>query len=172
MAVHGRVLVMQLIIAVAIAAAAADRTPPPQARPNCPNHCGNLTIPYPFGIGEGCFLRNGFNLTCNETAKPPTTLWGDGSFTVTNILLAEGELQVMNYISHDCYDQQGNQRKDMYNFPSLRLQTPFTISGTRNKFIAVGCDNWAIFKGYRHYPHDEYRYITGCISVCNNFDTD
>ncbi|PRQ33188.1 putative protein kinase RLK-Pelle-WAK family [Rosa chinensis] len=171
MAVHGRMLVMQLIIAVAIAAAAADRTPPRQARPNCPDHCGNLTIPYPFGIGKGCFLRNGFNLTCNETAKPPTTLWGDGSFTVTNILLAEGELEVMNNISHDCYDKQGNQTKDMYNFPSLRLQPPFTISGTRNKFIAVGCDNWAIFKGYRHYPHDEDRYITGCITVCNNLDS-
>ncbi|KAM5584435.1 hypothetical protein ABKV19_004020 [Rosa sericea] len=172
MAVHGRMLVMQLIIAVAIAAAAAaDRTPPPQARPNCPDHCGNLTIPYPFGIGEGCFLRNRFNLTCNESAEPPTTHWSDGSFTVTNISLAEGELQVMNYISHDCYDQQGNQTEDMYNFPYLRLHPPFTISGTRNKFIAVGCDTYAIIKGYRPYPHAEDRYITGCMSVCDNLDS-
>ncbi|XP_040363058.1 wall-associated receptor kinase 2-like isoform X2 [Rosa chinensis] len=170
MAVHGRMLVMQLIIVVVIAAAAADRTPSPQAIPGCPDHCGNLTIPYPFGIGEGCFQREGFNLTCNESAEPPTTLLGDGSVTVTNILLAEGELEILSYIAYDCYDQQGNQTEDMYNSPSLQLHPSFTISETRNKFIAVGCDTCAIFKGYLPYPHDEDRYITGCVSVCDSLD--
>ncbi|PRQ33199.1 putative EGF-like domain, wall-associated receptor kinase [Rosa chinensis] len=170
MAVHGRMLVMQLIIAVAIAAAAADRTPPPQARPNCSDHCGNLKIPYPFGIGQGCSQRGWFNLTCNESTEPPTTLWGDGSLTVTNISLAEGELKVMIYRARDCYDQQGNQTKEMYTAASLRLPPPFTISGTRNKLIAVGCDTISIFRGYRPYPHDKDRYITGCISVCDNLD--
>lgn len=168
MAFHGMMLVMQLISLLAVA---ADRALPPQALNDCPDHCGNLTIPYPFGIGEGCYMREWFNVTCNESAQPPTLLWADGSFIATNILLADGELQVMNYIARDCYDKEGDQTENMNTSPSLRLQPPFTISGTRNKFIAVGCDTYAIFKGYRRYPNDEDRYITGCMSVCDNLDS-
>lgn len=159
-------LTISLVVAAIAAAAATDQALPPQALPGCPDHCGNHTISYPFGIGDGCFLRERFNLTCNESAEPPTALWLDGSFIATNISLAEGELQVLQYTAKDCYDEQGNQTADTYNSASLWLDPPFTISSTRNKFIAVGCDTSAIFEGYR--SNDEDRYITGCMSVCDN----
>ncbi|CAD6261433.1 unnamed protein product [Miscanthus lutarioriparius] len=31
---------------------------------NCTRRCGNISIPYPFGIELGCYHDTGFNLTC------------------------------------------------------------------------------------------------------------
>lgn len=37
---------------------------------NCPDKCGSISIPYPFGIKAGCF-RSGFEVVCNDTFNPP-----------------------------------------------------------------------------------------------------
>jgi hypothetical protein len=37
----------------------------------CPTHCGDVKLSYPFEIGPGCF-RQGFELTCDQTARPPS----------------------------------------------------------------------------------------------------
>ncbi|KAK7860918.1 wall-associated receptor kinase-like 8 [Quercus suber] len=29
---------------------------PPISQPGCKDHCGNATIPYPFGIGHSCYM--------------------------------------------------------------------------------------------------------------------
>ncbi|KAK1613811.1 hypothetical protein QYE76_019328 [Lolium multiflorum] len=40
------------------------------ALPGCPDKCGDVSIPYPFGMGKaGCFLP-GFEVTCNTTVQP------------------------------------------------------------------------------------------------------
>lgn len=176
MALHGMLLITQLIIIslvlVAIGAA-SDRASPPQALPGCPGRCGNLTIQYPFGIGNGCYLRESFSITCNESDQPPTAaLWADGSSIIaTNISLAEGELQISNKISYDCYDKEGNQTESMHNSPSLQLNPPFTISATRNNFTAVGCDTYAILRGNLPYPYDKTKYIRELMSICDNLDS-
>ncbi|KAI3795028.1 hypothetical protein L1987_37672 [Smallanthus sonchifolius] len=41
------------------------------AKPSCPTHCGNVTVPYPFGIGTDCSLDRIFNLNCNYSYEPP-----------------------------------------------------------------------------------------------------
>ncbi|KAM0845188.1 hypothetical protein ACQ4PT_056554 [Festuca glaucescens] len=35
-------------------------------RPDCPDKCGDMDIPFPFGIGHGCF-RDGFEVLCNNS---------------------------------------------------------------------------------------------------------
>ncbi|XP_004295468.1 PREDICTED: wall-associated receptor kinase 2-like [Fragaria vesca subsp. vesca] len=173
MVLHRRMLISQLIslvvVAIAAVAVANEALPPPQALPGCSGHCGNLTVPYPFGIGDGCYLEPRFNLTCNESTQPPTLLWGEGIIT-TNISVLEGEMQILAYIANDCYDQQGYQTEAMRNSPLLWVNPPFTISGTRNRFVAVGYDTYAIFTGYRHYPNDHSRYVAGCMSISDSLD--
>ncbi|CAB4293447.1 unnamed protein product [Prunus armeniaca] len=76
MALHGRMLLIvqaSLEMVAVVILAAATTAALPQALPGCQEKCGNLTIPYPFGIGKGCYMAGEyFNLTCNtSTVSPP-----------------------------------------------------------------------------------------------------
>ncbi len=68
--------VLALQQAVAGAAAAGD----------CPTTCGDVAVPFPFGIGAGCYHSPGFNLTCDRSTDPPRLLLGDAAaFQVLNV---------------------------------------------------------------------------------------
>ncbi|KAI5331653.1 hypothetical protein L3X38_021779 [Prunus dulcis] len=56
-------------------------------RPHCQPQCGNLTVPYPFGICDGCYLQEQFNITCNDSTQPPTPQLMIGNLPVTSITL-------------------------------------------------------------------------------------
>ena len=49
----------------------------------CTRTCGNMSIPYPFGIERGCYHAAWFNLTCEaattSTGLPPRLFLGDGT---------------------------------------------------------------------------------------------
>ncbi|XP_047078944.1 wall-associated receptor kinase 2-like [Lolium rigidum] len=50
--------------------AAAAEGQPQIALEGCPDKCGDVSIPYPFGMGKaGCFLP-GFEVTCNTSVQP------------------------------------------------------------------------------------------------------
>lgn len=43
-----------------------------EAIPGCTSRCHNISIPYPFGIGdERCYLHEGFKLACKTEEQPP-----------------------------------------------------------------------------------------------------
>ncbi|TQD77133.1 hypothetical protein C1H46_037337 [Malus baccata] len=173
MALHWRmyILHLSLVMVVVVTILLATPTPttaqsllPPQARPDCPDHCGNLTIPYPFGIGDGCYLDDRFNITCNISTQPPTAFLNTTNIEITNISLYDGELQILQFAAKDCYDAQGNSTGRTRS--KLWVSPPYTISHTKNVFVVVGCDTYAFFIGYQ----GEQKYTTGCMSICVSLD--
>ncbi|KAM1008124.1 hypothetical protein ACFX2A_004699 [Malus domestica] len=157
------VVVVTILLATPTPTTAQSLLPPQLARPGCPNHCGNLTIPYPFGIGSACYLDHRFEITCDISTQPPTARLLTGNVKeITNISLYDGELQILQFAARDCYDAQGNRTE--YNRSELWVSPPYTISKTKNMFVAVGCDTYALFKGYQ----GEEMHRTRCMSICDN----
>ena len=134
----------------------------PLALPNCSDSCGDVKIPYPFGTTEGCYRdeeSRDFFINCSNSYGQPQPM--TGNLTVTSISI-EGEMDIMMYNSINCYDKWGT---PLSNNTEPWLQVPsFTVSVTKNRFVAVGCDTYAFLNGILK----EALFSTGCLSVCNN----
>ncbi|GFY85546.1 wall associated kinase 5 [Actinidia rufa] len=67
-----------------------------------------------------------------------------------------------NHCARDCYNKQ--YLREYYNDPWM-TSAKFPISNDQNKFIAVGCDTYAVIKGSQG-----QKYTTGCLSLCDSID--
>lgn len=92
-----RAVVTAILLVLAATAllhlAAADAPPAQIGLPGCKTTCGNMSVPYPFGIQPRCY-RPGFNLTCDTRHGTPRLLLGDGSFRVVDIFIQNGTVRV------------------------------------------------------------------------------
>jgi Wall-associated receptor kinase galacturonan-binding len=120
----------------------------------CPTSCGNINIPYPFGLGESrCFIP-GFNLTCDLLHEPPRLFLGDGSVEIMDISLIHGTVminsRVLSFLPTNLNAS----------WTGLLLGGPFTIS-SKNLFTAIGCGVLA-----RVFLSKTTTLISLCASVC------
>ncbi|KAL6903719.1 hypothetical protein ACP4OV_004532 [Aristida adscensionis] len=66
-----------------------------QPRVNCPTSCGNVSIPFPFGMEVGCFARIQLYLACNPGPRSsPPFLQIDENSMVTDISIDDGIMRV------------------------------------------------------------------------------
>ena len=162
-------LLLLLIASSVVLAAAAATDVNGQAKEGCLDRCGDVSIPYPFGTNDQphCSLSSYFLVTCNHSSNPPKLLLGEPSpegdnIPVLNISL-DGELLILNYVSHDCRTSSGSVDVS-YSYKSLLTSGWFNISSSRNKFTMVGCDTIASISG----KIGEEQYTSGSMSLCNN----
>ncbi|KAI3989548.1 hypothetical protein MKX01_031602 [Papaver californicum] len=127
-------------------------------KPGCQDKCGNVSIHYPFGIGDGCAIDDvHFKIRCSETFPDNIIpVYGD-NLNVSNISTEDGEMTIALFISTDCSDKS----LQSVNYNTNLVQ--FTFSNTKNKFIAIGCDTLAL----NSVTISGNISITGCLSSCN-----
>ncbi|KAA0064680.1 wall-associated receptor kinase 2-like [Cucumis melo var. makuwa] len=131
-------------------------------KPGCPSNCGNVTVPYPFGIGFGCYMATGFDITCNSTYDPPLPFLGTSNLQVEEI--SEAKLRIRNFVSFKCYTPTGALTRSIASWINLG-NLPLFFS-TTNKFTAIGCDTMALITG-----SEGLSYTSGCVSLCSNKET-
>ncbi|XP_058724817.1 putative wall-associated receptor kinase-like 16 [Vicia villosa] len=150
-------------LALFVEAVTSDHQPQ-QALPGCKSTCGDIQIPYPFGIGNSttqnhtpCYMNSKFILTCKNNSK---------LIRGTNIPVLDinplGQMVFSFSVSYFCTN---NSSKSTANSPFLRVPS-LTISSTENKFITVGCDSY----GYLNSNFKGATYSTGCLTRCYDYD--
>jgi len=134
MAVHSKQMLLMLVLVVLYTKVATQ----PMSLPNCQTKCGSVTIPFPFGFTEGCFLDSTFLINCNKTSnsKKLAPFLPNTNQMVLNISL-NGELRVAWPVARDCYSKNSIQTEQTIQDINM---THFHVSSTRNKLVAVGCD--------------------------------
>jgi len=65
---------------------------PIRQKDNCQQLCGNISVPFPFGLEEGCFARKLFQLNCTNTTS--SSLQFDDEHQVTYIHINEGLVDI------------------------------------------------------------------------------
>eukprot|EP00258_Populus_trichocarpa_P014421 XP_006368675.2 wall-associated receptor kinase-like 22 [Populus trichocarpa] len=143
-------LVFQLMLMFQVAAAAA-----PIARSGCPDRCGDISIPYPFGIRKDCYMNEWFAIECNASVNPARAFISRINMEVLNISAERATATVKSpIISSNCTGREDG-------VPLNLTGTPFVFSRYDNVFIAVGCNTQALMTGIT--PN-----LIGCVSTCSD----
>uniref|UniRef100_A0A804IAR9 Uncharacterized protein n=1 Tax=Musa acuminata subsp. malaccensis TaxID=214687 RepID=A0A804IAR9_MUSAM len=113
-------------------------------RGGCPEKCGDVEIPYPFGIGPNCSME-GFALTCNMTdagVRKPFFF----NVEIIDISLQLGQARMLNHISQ--------QFSDVHNMFTNELSL---VNGSCS---GIGCCQTSIPKNLTYYRADWFRFRT------------
>jgi hypothetical protein len=130
----------------------------------CRDKCGNINVPYPFGIGARCARVKGFQLNCDDSASPPRllTLQFEQHPQLVSLSLADGEARVLLKPESKCYPPPEERSSDVptSSYTSINGSTTYRYSPEKNRLVALGCPNL----GY--IVDGSGNYVSGCMSAC------
>nr|POE88702.1 wall-associated receptor kinase-like 8 [Quercus suber] len=166
------VMRITFLLLLAVAYGLAEGAPP-MAKHNCPDRCGNVSIPYPFGIGNNCFMHKTYEIVCNESGVAAAAI---AFLVLPRIRVEVLEIRITDpYNTNDSFSEPGLIRVKMPIISSNCINkssagsvarvnfsgTPFFFSSSRNKFVSDGCDNLATMTGL------DPMMVVGCKTDCN-----
>ncbi|KAL4557915.1 hypothetical protein LXL04_036109 [Taraxacum kok-saghyz] len=131
-------------------------------KPGCLTKCGELTVPYPFGIQKGCSIDESFELTCNTTLNPPKLFLIRSQFEFEIYSISNSEIKVSNLIAYNCYDKSGYEpAENSYETWQDLDNSPFTYS-EKNRFTIIGCDTLVLIRAMSGVD-----FASSCVGSCN-----
>ncbi|KAK3405200.1 hypothetical protein EUGRSUZ_K01454 [Eucalyptus grandis] len=134
----------------------------PLVKGKCAQTCGGVAIPFPFGIGTGCFLDEWYEIVCQESGNGTVPILKKPNLRVLNISLPNYSAEtngMINVVLPIIYSP-GMRCSGNGSFTPVSLKgSQFIFSQSRNVFAAVGCNISALIR-------DTNSAITGCQSSC------
>ncbi|XP_061339688.1 wall-associated receptor kinase-like 10 [Gastrolobium bilobum] len=128
------------------------------AQPGCDSTCGEVDIPYPFGMKDPkCYGGKWFEIECrNSTSQGEKPYLKSLNLEVTSIDEERSTILIKNPIYHS--NCKGKSAKPVV----INLRgSPFVYSQVYNKFVAVGCNNLAFLRS-------NGSTVGGCVSICDD----
>uniref|UniRef100_A0A0D9XHU8 Protein kinase domain-containing protein n=1 Tax=Leersia perrieri TaxID=77586 RepID=A0A0D9XHU8_9ORYZ len=140
---------------------------------DCQARCGDIDIPYPFGIGPNCYREEGFEIACSKSgsAYVATLAAANRAITVKNLSVQPHPVvKVMLPVAYKCYNSSDKVTEKFFGEVDLNNNNVYRISDSRNMFVVIGCNtlsytNNGKSEGNLHYGS---LYYTGCVSYCND----
>ena len=169
------VMRVTFLLLLAVAYGLAEGAPP-LAKPNCPDRCGNVSIPFPFGIGSNCFMDKTYEIVCSES--------GVAAAAKAFLVLPRIRVEVLEIGIRDPYNNDNDSSLVLglirVKMPTISSNcankssvagsggvmdisgTPFFFPSYRNSFVSVGCNIKATIAVL------DSMVFVGCKTDCNN----
>ncbi|KAL8171819.1 hypothetical protein V2J09_023623 [Rumex salicifolius] len=115
--------------------------PPTIARRGCQAACGDVSIPFPFGVGAGCFLESWFEIIChasNNNNKKPF-LARLPNIQVFDIVIPDRGNQWLRSVTVGLPSLNGCGANHRTGFGVDLRGSPFNFSTDHNVFLMEGC---------------------------------
>ncbi|KNA26000.1 hypothetical protein SOVF_001450 [Spinacia oleracea] len=137
------------------------KSDPPIAKPGCQDICGNVTIPYPFGVGSNCYHTLPYAVTCNTSLSHPKLFLNKYNLEVEQINIHTKFHLDQNTITVNTPLQRICNTKDA-NISSIDFNgTPYSFSSDNSVFVG-SCGSTALVLDRNN------NILGGCTSVCNS----
>ncbi|GKE14192.1 wall-associated kinase family protein [Tanacetum coccineum] len=126
---------------------------PKYAKTGCNDKCGNVSIPFPFGIGANCYVNEWYNVDCNSSTPYLSSF---NQLEVLGVDLKNRTVTVKMQKLSNC--SQTTKSVDLYS-------SPFLYSKSHNTFVYEGyCGNAVMMDNHGSV-------LTGCSTTCSNDTT-
>ncbi|XP_039161086.1 wall-associated receptor kinase-like 1 [Eucalyptus grandis] len=147
--------ILLLLVSLTVKASSAAPGLAQLAKLNCTERCGSVTIPFPFGIGPGCFLDKWYEILCLRNGSVP--ILNERQLRVFNISLPSGFMNGMIIVSLPIIQDVSCGVQSVA--PVSLEGSQFVFSQTWNIFRSVGCNTLATIKSTESA-------VVGCKSLC------
>uniref|UniRef100_A0A0D9X7D7 Protein kinase domain-containing protein n=1 Tax=Leersia perrieri TaxID=77586 RepID=A0A0D9X7D7_9ORYZ len=164
---HPKMERVAIAILISCCTIAVAMLPPPAAvsadSSGCTRRCGNISVPYPFGMEPGCHYP-GFNLTCvhdKSSAHRPSMLFlydGATPSQVLDISIPNATVRISS--PRMAFSFSSPTDRELIN-RTFEVKRPYYLSSSSNMIALVGCDARVDVRGGVNNT-----LISSCTAVC------